>query len=267
MVRQEAGIVTPASETHDPPQEETAIPRIVPIDEIINAVSNKFEINSDSLFNKNFIRWKPEGTICLAQSALIHLLTIATVPTSQTASFLNLSDTLVYTRLNQLAETRRESSWVDDNIRQLEDELPWVREALDYKKTAEQIREVVEFYSEIPWNEIVSSSREKSVVRARNIAMYLFRESGFNLVPIGKLLVDRYHSTVNHGLSKLEKDREKEAKLGEALPILENGVDAIARRQELKKAIERWISDRETMKQTMIVVFEERLGPSPDSNS
>lgn len=71
--------------------------------------------------------------------------------------------------------------------------------------TSDQIIDaVVEFYG-ISRAEIVGKGRRKDLVRPRQIAMYLIREeAGASLVEIGNALGKRDHSTVVHGIEKIE---------------------------------------------------------------
>jgi chromosomal replication initiator protein len=71
--------------------------------------------------------------------------------------------------------------------------------------TGDQIIDaVIEFYG-ISRPEITGKGRRKDLVRPRQIAMYLIREeAGASLVEIGNSLGGRDHSTVVHGIEKIE---------------------------------------------------------------
>ncbi len=71
--------------------------------------------------------------------------------------------------------------------------------------TADQIVDAVVGYYDISLSEISGKGRRKDLVRPRQIAMYLIREeAGVSLVEIGNVLGGRDHSTVVHGIEKIE---------------------------------------------------------------
>lgn len=80
--------------------------------------------------------------------------------------------------------------------------------------TAEKIIDsVVEFFG-ISRTEITGKGRRKDLVRPRQIAMYLIREeAGASLVEIGNQLGGRDHSTVVHGIEKIEAGLEADQRL------------------------------------------------------
>jgi chromosomal replication initiator protein len=56
--------------------------------------------------------------------------------------------------------------------------------------------------------------RSKEIVLPRQVAMYVLREeTGSSLVEIGALLGGRDHSTVMHGIAKIEKQLETDTSL------------------------------------------------------
>jgi chromosomal replication initiator protein len=62
--------------------------------------------------------------------------------------------------------------------------------------------------------ELRGRGRSKDIVAPRQIAMYLLREeTGASLVEIGQLLGGRDHSTVMHGIAKIEKSVETDSSL------------------------------------------------------
>lgn len=80
--------------------------------------------------------------------------------------------------------------------------------------TADKIVDaVVDFYG-ISRSEIAGKGRRKDLVRPRQIAMYLIREeAGASLVEIGGVLGGRDHSTVVHGIEKIEAALESDQRL------------------------------------------------------
>ena len=68
----------------------------------------------------------------------------------------------------------------------------------------EIIRTLCNYYGLKP-TQIKSSKREASLVKARQVAMYILRsELGLSFVEIGNLLGGRDHSTIMHGVDKIE---------------------------------------------------------------
>ena len=75
-------------------------------------------------------------------------------------------------------------------------------------------------YYNIKTTQIKGSKRDASLVRARHICMYLLKEQGLTLVEIGNLLGGRDHTTVMHGVEKIEfLIQNNEEKNGEIVSI------------------------------------------------
>jgi chromosomal replication initiator protein len=84
--------------------------------------------------------------------------------------------------------------------------------------TTEQIISVVVEFFGISRAEIVGKGRRKDLVRPRQIAMYLSREEvGASLVEIGNSLGKRDHSTVVHGIEKIEGALQNDQRLRDEL--------------------------------------------------
>jgi chromosomal replication initiator protein len=84
--------------------------------------------------------------------------------------------------------------------------------------TTEQIISVVVEFFGISRAEIVGKGRRKDLVRPRQIAMYLSREEvGASLVEIGNALGKRDHSTVVHGIEKIEGALQNDQRLRDEL--------------------------------------------------
>lgn len=85
---------------------------------------------------------------------------------------------------------------------------------LDQAVTPKNIIKQVCDYFEISKKEIKSSCRLKKLVLPRQIAMYLLRaETGLPLTDVGDLLGGRDHTTIMHGIKKIEALRQTEQKL------------------------------------------------------
>ncbi len=85
----------------------------------------------------------------------------------------------------------------------------------------EIIRTLCNYYGLKP-TQIKSSKREASLVKARQVAMYILRnELGLSFMEIGNLLGGRDHSTIMHGVDKIEGMLEQNNLLGEINKIKE----------------------------------------------
>lgn len=75
------------------------------------------------------------------------------------------------------------------------------------------VKHICSFY-DIKLTQIKGPKRDASLVKARQIAMYLLKkELGLSLVEIGNILGGRDHTTVMHGISKIEGNLSTETKL------------------------------------------------------
>ena len=73
--------------------------------------------------------------------------------------------------------------------------------------TPEFIIDTVADHFDITPSDIVGSKRSSKIVFPRQIAMYLCREMlDAPLTGIGKMMGDRDHTTVMHGIEKIEKE-------------------------------------------------------------
>jgi chromosomal replication initiator protein len=85
---------------------------------------------------------------------------------------------------------------LQDLIPQTESEIP-----------APLILEETAAYFAISVDELISKSRSRPLTHARHIAMYLTRENtGLSLVKIGDMYGGRDHTTVLHGIKKVEDE-------------------------------------------------------------
>lgn len=80
--------------------------------------------------------------------------------------------------------------------------------------TSERVIGEVTAHYKVSLTEVRGRGRSKEIVAPRQVAMFLLREeTGASLVEIGRLLGDRDHSTVMHGISKIEKGLESDSNL------------------------------------------------------
>jgi chromosomal replication initiator protein len=72
----------------------------------------------------------------------------------------------------------------------------------------EQIIDAVADFYGLPPRHLAGQARDRHLVRARHVAMYLLRTDGARpLTEIGKMLGKRDHTTVMHGTEKIERSR------------------------------------------------------------
>jgi chromosomal replication initiator protein len=89
--------------------------------------------------------------------------------------------------------------------------------------TPDRVVDTVVRYYQITRRDIVGPGRRRELVLPRQVAMYLMREeTETSLVEIGQYLGGRDHSTVMHGIEKMERQVENDVRLrGEILAIRE----------------------------------------------
>ena len=76
--------------------------------------------------------------------------------------------------------------------------------------TPQLIIEVVSEHFHISIDQMISKSRSSNIAKPRQIAMYLCKEmTGSPLDSIGTLLGGRDHSTIIHGVKKVEEEYER----------------------------------------------------------
>jgi chromosomal replication initiator protein len=85
---------------------------------------------------------------------------------------------------------------LQDLIPQAESEIP-----------PQLIMEETASYFTLTTGDLVSKSRSRPLTTARHIAMYIMREcTGLSLVKIGEIFGGRDHTTVLHGIKKVEDE-------------------------------------------------------------
>jgi chromosomal replication initiator protein len=87
--------------------------------------------------------------------------------------------------------------------------------------TPDRIIAEVGSHFDVTLAELRGRGRSKQIVLPRQIAMFLIREeTGASLVEIGRYLGNRDHSTVMHGISKIEATRETDTTLRRQITAL-----------------------------------------------
>ncbi len=73
--------------------------------------------------------------------------------------------------------------------------------------TPEYILSIVSEHYSVPIADLIGNKRNSKIVTPRQISMYLIRElTDTSLKSIGKLLGNRDHTTIMHGIEKVEDD-------------------------------------------------------------
>jgi chromosomal replication initiator protein len=82
------------------------------------------------------------------------------------------------------------------------------------KATREGVLEAVATYFDAALSDLRGRSRSKGIVLPRQVAMYLLREeTGASLADIGQTLGGRDHTTVMHGIEKIERESQTDTVL------------------------------------------------------
>jgi chromosomal replication initiator protein len=85
---------------------------------------------------------------------------------------------------------------------------------------ADVVGSVVRHYN-VSMKDLQGRSRTRDVVGPRQVAMYLLREeTGLSLVDIGQQLGNRDHTTVMHGISKIEREMETDPAVRQQLMLI-----------------------------------------------
>ena len=91
----------------------------------------------------------------------------------------------------------------------------------------EQIIDAVADYYGLPPQKLAGQARDRHLVHARHVAMYLLRHDGMRpLTEIGKLLGKRDHTTVMHGTEKIERALPTDPELRSELAAIRGQLSA-----------------------------------------
>ncbi len=96
----------------------------------------------------------------------------------------------------------------------------------DNKKqlTPELIVDVIAEHFNLTSNELYSVNKSRNIAFPRQIAMYLCRKlTDFSLSDIGKIMGNRDHTTILHGIDKIEKNIKKD-------PGMQNTIDVLTKK-------------------------------------
>ena len=92
--------------------------------------------------------------------------------------------------------------------------------------TPDLILQTVAEHFNIQTSDIISKKRSHDIAYPRQICMYLCKKmTDQSLVKIGEIIGKRDHSTVIHGIEKIEKDLEKDTELGKVIDVITKKMD------------------------------------------
>ena len=103
------------------------------------------------------------------------------------------------------------------------------REPAARRVTAEMIAHAVARHFHVKGEELRSSSRKRSLVMARGVAIYLARKhTRASFVALGRLFGGRDHTTVMHACAKIARDVMDDPTVAAAVSQLESTLDVVA---------------------------------------
>lgn len=120
-----------------------------------------------------------------------------------------------------------------DNVRDIEGTIRGIKlKGVDHLKTKERGTsdlEKIKLYTALHFGvkveDLLGVSRSKKINRARQIAMYLCRKlTGASLIEIARAFNRKDHSTVIHGIRKVEEERKRDRKLNQIVSFLEKHI-------------------------------------------
>ena len=116
----------------------------------------------------------------------------------------------------------RHSFEPDISLERVDDILGHLVKAEERRKVRiEDIQRVVAQHYNIPKNEMLSNRRTRTVVRPRQIAMYLAKIMTLRSLPeIGRRFGGRDHTTILHAVRKVEELKGDDAKLAKEIELL-----------------------------------------------
>lgn len=95
------------------------------------------------------------------------------------------------------------------------------------KVTVEEIQRRVSEHYNIRLSELIGPTRVRTVARPRQIAMYLCKSLTTRSLPeIGRRFGGRDHTTIMHGIKKIDELRGKDSQLAEDLELLRRSLEA-----------------------------------------
>ena len=108
-----------------------------------------------------------------------------------------------------------------------QDALSDILRASDRKVTVEEIQRKVAEHFNIRMSDMIGPKRQRSIARPRQVAMYLAKKMTTRSLPdIGRRFGGRDHTTVMHGVRRIDELREADSQLAEDLELLRRALEA-----------------------------------------
>lgn len=109
----------------------------------------------------------------------------------------------------------------------VQDCLADVLKASDRKVTVEEIQRKVSEHYNIRLSDLIGPKRVRTYARPRQIAMYLAKSMTSRSLPeIGRRFGGRDHTTVMHGVKRIEELRNKDSQIADDLEMLRRALEA-----------------------------------------
>jgi chromosomal replication initiator protein len=97
----------------------------------------------------------------------------------------------------------------------------------DRKITVEEIQRKVSDHYNIRLSDMIGTKRVRSYARPRQIAMYLSKQLTTRSLPeIGRRFGGRDHTTVIHGVRRIQDLKEKDSQIADDLELLRRALEA-----------------------------------------
>lgn len=95
--------------------------------------------------------------------------------------------------------------------------------------TAEQVLEVVAKHYNVDCQRMLSSSRQRKITLARQVAMYLCRTTlNYSFPEIGRLFDGKDHSTAMHANKKIERLMETDLEMEQSMTAITRAIDSLS---------------------------------------
>ncbi len=108
-----------------------------------------------------------------------------------------------------------------------QDTLADVLRASDRKITIEEIQRRVSDHYNIRLSELIGPTRIRTIVRPRQVAMYLSKQMTTRSLPeIGRRFGGRDHTTIMHGVRRIEELRAKDSQIADDIELLRRSLEA-----------------------------------------
>jgi chromosomal replication initiator protein len=112
-------------------------------------------------------------------------------------------------------------------LEKAQDALSDILRASDRKVTVEEIQRKVAEHFNIRMFDMIGPKRQRSIARPRQVAMYLSKSLTTRSLPdIGRRFGGRDHTTVMHGVRRIEELKVSDTQLAEDLELLRRALEA-----------------------------------------